>query len=279
MSYFNTNTYFIMKKLFTLLFFAASTATVSAQSSIANGAVCPNITITDTKGVAHKLYDYCNAGKYVVIDFFAYWCGPCKATAPTIVELYKKYGCNSGNLIVLGNESDPAGTLADLHSFDASAGIDTNNSYPSTYGIIGGGANGTTYGVSAYPTIILIGPDKKMINNDIWPISSMADIEAKFPTGSGISPKACAAPTAVASVKNENLQVVLSPNPVNDQLTIQSEQLVSVTIMNQIGSVLQSVKLNEVDQTSIDVSSLSQGIYLVEVKTSKGTSVKKFSRN
>ena len=167
--------FIIMKKLFTLLFLATASFAGSAQSSIANGAICPNITITDTKGVQHKLYDECNAGKYVIIDFFAYWCGPCMANAPKIDELYKKYGCNSGKLVVLGNECDPGGTIANLHSFDASAGLDTSFSYPSTYGLLGGATNGTTYGVSAYPTIVLIGPDKKMINNDIWPISTIAE--------------------------------------------------------------------------------------------------------
>lgn len=132
----------------------------------------------------------------MVIDFFAEWCGPCKATAPFVDQFYKKYGCNSGNVIVLGNESDPATTLALLHAFETSSGLDPANTYPSTYGSIGGAANSTTYGVGAYPTIILIGPDKKMINNDVWPVSSIANIEAAFPA-SVLTPKACAAPASV----------------------------------------------------------------------------------
>lgn len=267
-----------MKKLFTLLLLATSTFTASAQSSIANGAICPNITITDTKGVQHKLYDECNAGKYVVIDFFAYWCGPCKLNAPKIDELYKKYGCNSGKLIVLGNECDPGGTIANLHSFDADAGLDTSFTYPSTYGLLGGAANGTTYGVSAYPTIVLIGPDKKMINNDIWPISTIADIEAKFPAGSGITPKLCA-PTAVDDFSSPQASISLSPNPVQHLLTVKSSAISDVVIYSQVGAAVYRQAFRNSDLALIDLSRFPEGLYLIEVNTNKGTVTRPFSKN
>jgi len=268
-----------MKNFFTTLLLLACYSSGFSQSSIANGSVCPNITITDTKGNAHKLYDYCTAGKYVLIDFYAYWCGPCMATAPKIDEFYKKYGCNSGNVIVLGNECDAAGTLSDLHGFDASAGIDTANSYPTTYGTIGGAANGTTYGIAAYPTIILVGPDKKMINNDVWPVSSVADIESKFPVGA-ITPKACAAPTSVNSMVDASISVLISPNPVSNMLTISSKSITGLVIYNQVGSRVMSFEnLNNITSKSIDLSTISKGIYMVEIKTTNGSTVRKITKD
>lgn len=268
-----------MKKILTSLCLLIAGATSYAQSTIANGAVCPNMTITDTKGVAHKLYDECNAGHYVLVDFYAYWCGPCMATAPIIDQFYKKYGCNSGNVIVLGNECDAGGTLANLHSFEASAGLDTSNSYPTTYGTIGGSTNGNTYGISAYPTIILVGPDKKMINNDVWPISNVASIESKFPAGV-LTPKACAAPTSVSSVNGVQINVAVTPNPVQNMLNIQSKNITDIVIYNQLGSkVLTINSLDNIGYKTVDMSDFSAGIYFVEVTTKEGKGISRVTKN
>jgi thiol-disulfide isomerase/thioredoxin len=43
-------------------------------------------------------------GKVVVLDFWTYWCGPCKASMPHVQELYKKY--KDKGLVVIGIHSD-----------------------------------------------------------------------------------------------------------------------------------------------------------------------------
>ncbi|MGQ0600577.1 MAG: TlpA family protein disulfide reductase, partial [Anaerolineales bacterium] len=69
------------------------------------GAPAPEFVLKDLSGNTVRLSDY--AGKPVLINFWATWCGPCRAEMPAIEDRYKTYA--SSNFVVLAvNVDEPA---------------------------------------------------------------------------------------------------------------------------------------------------------------------------
>ncbi|MFZ4507890.1 MAG: TlpA family protein disulfide reductase [Fimbriimonas sp.] len=88
------------KAIFALALAALSTAAFAQGVDFEKlgGKPMPSFKMTDLKGKVHT-----NAslkGKVVIMDFWATWCGPCKAASPSIEALHKKYA--SQGLVVIG---------------------------------------------------------------------------------------------------------------------------------------------------------------------------------
>lgn len=101
------------------------------------------------EGQTQKLSDYVGKGKYVLVDFWASWCGPCRGEIPTIIDLYNKYAGDNFAVLGVATWDEPADTKKAMEEL----GIQ----YPQIMNAQKAGSD--AYNIEGIPEIILFAPD------------------------------------------------------------------------------------------------------------------------
>lgn len=127
---------------------------VNKMKRLAVGSMAPEISLPDPDGNIITLSSF--KGKYVMVDFWAAWCRPCRQENPNVVRMYNEY--NSQGFEVLGVSFDRKKDawvkaiaddklnwtqVSDLKYFQSEAAL--------------------TYNISSIPATYLVGPDGKII--------------------------------------------------------------------------------------------------------------------
>lgn len=135
---------------------------------LAYGALAPEITLPDTLGNAITLSSL--RGKYVLVDFWASWCVPCRQENPFLVALYNKY--QAKNFTILGVSLDESKT-AWLQAIET----DRLQQWTQVSDLLGlHSPVVTTYGLQAIPQNYLLDPEGRIIAHNL----RGEDLEAKI---------------------------------------------------------------------------------------------------
>ena len=118
------------------------------------GQVAPDITLPTPEGGTKSLSSL--RGKYVLVDFWASWCGPCRKENPNVVKMYDKYKDKGFEIFgvsldqskdkwekAIADDKLPWPHVSDLQGWQSSAA--------------------QLYNVSAIPQTVLIDPEGKII--------------------------------------------------------------------------------------------------------------------
>jgi len=133
----------------------------------------PPFSIPDTEGNLVELKEF--LGTYVLIDFWASWCAPCRATNPKLVEVYEQFSHKDFSIIGISVDDNESRWKAAIEA-DKLSWVNLSN-------LQGWDSLTDTYGVKAIPQNFLIDRDGIIIAKNVEPEQLIDKLEKLLADG------------------------------------------------------------------------------------------------
>ena len=145
-----------MKKIFLAGIICAASLFCNAQ--LKAGVMAPEITLPNVNDSTISLSSL--KGKVVLIDFWASWCGPCRASIPSVVKLYNKLKDQGFEVFGVSIDSKKSNWVRAIRQ--------DKIKYTQVIDIAGWNSTvASTYGVAEIPTTFLIDQTGKIVAVDL----------------------------------------------------------------------------------------------------------------
>ena len=145
---------------------------IISQKKTSVGALAPDFRLADTSG--KKIALSALKGKYVLLDFWAAWCKPCREENPNVVQAFKTYKNNGFTVFGVSLDKEKKSWLKAIH--------DDNLQWQHVSDLkFWGSEAAILYGITSIPRNFLLDPSGVIIGRDLRGQDLLDKLEELFP--------------------------------------------------------------------------------------------------
>ena len=131
---------------------------ISSQKKTSIGAQAPDFSLADTTGKKQSLSSL--KGKYVLLDFWAAWCGPCRDENPNVVQAHRKFKDKGFTVLGVSLDRDKKSWLKAIRSDELAWNHVSDLKFWASDAAV-------LYGITSIPRNFLLDPNGKIIARDL----------------------------------------------------------------------------------------------------------------